>query len=137
MSRNLPSFRILPDWRFFSVDLPSWSWVLWHVSPSAPPQPSLRIPEDTDILIAHGPAKGCADGTKGCPALLKARTVPIRNDVWRIKNRINGPHLKLLVWGTKFCSHPVMGIFVSSRNGKNIANTRYGYRPILDMSLCE
>lgn len=31
-----------------------------------------QIPEDTDILIAHGPAKGCADGTKGCPALLKA-----------------------------------------------------------------
>ena len=30
MSRNLPSFQILPDWRFFSVDLPSWSWVLWH-----------------------------------------------------------------------------------------------------------
>ena len=35
--------------------------------------PSLRIPLDTDILIAHGPAKNCADGNKGCPALLKAR----------------------------------------------------------------
>jgi len=31
-----------------------------------------QIPLDTDILIAHGPAKNCADGNKGCPALLKA-----------------------------------------------------------------
>mmetsp|Transcript_62533 Transcript_62533/g.102427 ORF Transcript_62533/g.102427 Transcript_62533/m.102427 type:complete len:264 (+) Transcript_62533:50-841(+) len=43
-----------------------------------------QIPEDTDILIAHGPAKGCADGTKGCPALLKA---------------VEGRHLQLVVSG--------------------------------------
>eukprot|EP00913_Durusdinium_trenchii_P029972 g28086.t1 len=27
---------------------------------------------ETDVLIAHNPAKGCADGGKGCPALLDA-----------------------------------------------------------------
>lgn len=31
-----------------------------------------QISEGTDVLLAHGPAKGCADGDKGCPALLKA-----------------------------------------------------------------
>ena len=31
-----------------------------------------QIPADTDVLIAHNPAKGCADGGKGCPALLHA-----------------------------------------------------------------
>lgn len=31
-----------------------------------------QIPGETDVLIAHNPAKGCADGGKGCPALLDA-----------------------------------------------------------------
>ncbi|CAJ1349741.1 unnamed protein product [Effrenium voratum] len=31
-----------------------------------------QIPAGTDVVIAHGPAKGCADGGRGCPALLKA-----------------------------------------------------------------
>lgn len=28
-----------------------------------------QIPEHTDILISHGPVKGCVDGNAGCPAL--------------------------------------------------------------------
>jgi len=31
-----------------------------------------EISTETDVLIAHGPAKGCADGGKGCPSLLEA-----------------------------------------------------------------
>lgn len=31
-----------------------------------------QIPDDTDVLIAHGPARGCADGGKGCGSLLEA-----------------------------------------------------------------
>ncbi|CAE8639441.1 unnamed protein product [Polarella glacialis] len=31
-----------------------------------------EIPLDTDVLIAHGPALGCADGGRGCPSLLEA-----------------------------------------------------------------
>lgn len=31
-----------------------------------------EIPEGTDVLVAHGPAQGCADGGKGCSALLEA-----------------------------------------------------------------
>lgn len=31
-----------------------------------------QIPEDTDVLIAHNPAEGCADGGKGCTSLLAA-----------------------------------------------------------------
>lgn len=31
-----------------------------------------QIPEDTDVLIAHNPAEGCADGGKGCSSLLAA-----------------------------------------------------------------
>mmetsp|Transcript_102675 Transcript_102675/g.329070 ORF Transcript_102675/g.329070 Transcript_102675/m.329070 type:complete len:127 (-) Transcript_102675:295-675(-) len=31
-----------------------------------------QIPEGTSILIAHGPAAGCADGGKGCSSLLEA-----------------------------------------------------------------
>mmetsp|Transcript_24237 Transcript_24237/g.45794 ORF Transcript_24237/g.45794 Transcript_24237/m.45794 type:complete len:271 (-) Transcript_24237:18-830(-) len=35
-----------------------------------------QIPATTDVLIAHGPAKGCADGEKGCSALFQAvRTI--------------------------------------------------------------
>lgn len=29
-----------------------------------------QIPDDADLIIAHGPAAGCADGGKGCTALL-------------------------------------------------------------------
>ncbi|CAE7730042.1 unnamed protein product [Symbiodinium pilosum] len=31
-----------------------------------------QIPAGTDVVLAHGPAKGCADGDKGCSALLQA-----------------------------------------------------------------
>jgi len=31
-----------------------------------------QIAGDTDVLIAHGPAKGCVDGGKGCDSLLEA-----------------------------------------------------------------
>ena len=54
-----------------ALALPWWDFRVLFPSHCHPP--SLRIPLDTDILIAHGPAKNCADGNKGCPALLKAR----------------------------------------------------------------
>lgn len=54
-----------------ALALPWWDFRVLFPSHCHPP--SLRIPLDTGILIAHGPAKNCADGNKGCPALLKAR----------------------------------------------------------------
>eukprot|EP01001_Neometanema_parovale_P009354 NODE_5598_length_928_cov_76.402484_g5375_i0.p1 GENE.NODE_5598_length_928_cov_76.402484_g5375_i0~~NODE_5598_length_928_cov_76.402484_g5375_i0.p1 ORF type:complete len:260 (+),score=53.58 NODE_5598_length_928_cov_76.402484_g5375_i0:57-782(+) len=48
--------------------------------PMRTPNPNYaQIPADTDIVVTHGPAKGHADGDKGCPVLLK--------DMERVKPR--------------------------------------------------
>lgn len=45
----------------------------WPMSPdSALPNPEFEaIPDGTDIVMAHGPAKGFVDGDKGCPDLAR------------------------------------------------------------------
>merc|ERR1712039_749295 len=52
--------------RFFGTDF------FWPIKKGTKNPYFDQIPECTDVLVAHGPALGCADGGKGCEALLAA-----------------------------------------------------------------
>lgn len=52
--------------RFFGTDF------FWPIKKGTNNPYFEQIPEGTDVILAHGPALGCADGGQGCEALLAA-----------------------------------------------------------------
>lgn len=54
-----------------------FAWPMRHDSPCKNPE-YLVIPDETDVVIAHGPALGFVDGGSGCPELRDALLERVR-----------------------------------------------------------
>ena len=88
-----------------------FSWPLLHGS-----HPNYsQIPEDTNILICHGPAKGQVDGGHGCPSLLRRCEDLRRNGRLKfvVSGHIHGAHGQCVgsgtVKGVKFVNASICG----------------------------